>query len=155
MAQEIERKFLVVDDDWRASVRREITIRQAYLASGDGAEVRIRITNGSRAQLAVKTRRTKLSRDEFEYDIPLADAEALLPARLGEVIDKRRHEVEIDGAIWEVDVYAGPLEGLVTAEIELTSESQKIDPPPWLGAEVTGDPRYANATLAREGLPRS
>lgn len=147
MATEIERKFLVTSDGWKPDVVRHRDIRQAYLAVTEQNTVRVRI-DGSAAFLTVKSGGAGLSRQEFEYPIPLADAEHLLAVRTGRVIEKRRHIVPAGALNWEIDVFGGDLAGLVIAEIELPSETTEIAKPDWLGAEVTGDARYGNAQLA-------
>lgn len=151
MGIEIERKFLVAGDGWRAVARRPGTpMRQGYLAAaGPGLpSVRIRIA-GAAAFLTVKGPGGKV-RSEFEYPIPVADAEAMLVLSPLAVLAKTRWEVEHAGHLWTVDEFHGPasLGGLILAEIELASE--EVDPPlpDWLGAEVTDDPRFTNAALA-------
>ncbi len=151
MGIEIERKFLVARPDWRAAVRGAgVTMRQGYLAAaGPGLpSVRIRVS-GEAAHLTVKGPGGKV-RAEFEYPLPLADAEAMLALCPLPVLSKTRWEVPHAGQLWTVDEYLAPppLAGLVLAEVELDAE--EIDPPlpAWLGAEVTDDPRYSNAALA-------
>ncbi|MDE8653015.1 CYTH domain-containing protein [Novosphingobium album (ex Liu et al. 2023)] len=150
MAREIERKFLVAGDAWRRAAGEGQRIRQAYLASGGPAEIRVRICDGARAVLTIKSAAPGLSRAEFEYPIPLADAEELIALRTGGCLEKRRFTIPADAGLrWEIDVFAGTHQGLCLAEIELASPDQAFAMPDWLGAEVTGDPRYYNATLAR------
>ena len=148
MGQEIERKFLVADDGWRADVERSVAVTQGYLALTDRAVIRVRIVDDATATLTIKSAASGAVRDEFEYAIPLDDARALLALHLGRLIEKRRHIVRIAGARWEIDVFAGDHQGLVLAEIELADAASPIDPPPWLGREVTGEARYYNARLA-------
>lgn len=150
MGVEIERKFLVASDGWRSEVASHSHIRQAYLAVNDMSTVRVRITDDA-AFLTIKSAGPALRRDEFEYPIPLEDAEALLALRSGRLIEKRRHIVPQGALRWEIDVFAGDLAGLVIAEIELPDEATAFARPAWLGAEVTGDARYANAGLATNG----
>ena len=152
MGVEIERKFLVASDAWRSEVKRHSDIRQAYLSVNETSSVRVRIDDAA-AFLTVKSAGPALRRDEFEYPIPVADAEALLALRTGRLIEKRRHVVPQGALRWEIDVFSGALAGLVIAEIELPDETTPIARPAWLGAEVTGDGRYANASLATLGLP--
>ena len=147
MALEIERKFLVRGDGWpRAGGIRFV---QGYLASGPEGVVRVRIA-GPEAFLTIKSGGTGLVRQEFEYPIPLADAEALLPLCGGRVVEKVRCRQEFSGHVWEVDRFLGANEGLVLAEVEL--EEAGIDPPrpAWVGAEVTGDIRYYSSRLAEK-----
>jgi adenylate cyclase len=154
MARETERKFLVVGEGWRAQATDTIEIVQAYLALQDGLEVRVRIVDRAKASLTVKAGGAKRSRAEFEYPIPLADAEQLVALAHGRVIRKRRHIVPREhGRHWEVDLFEGDHAGLCLAEIELGEgeEDLELDKPDWLGREVTGDPAYYNAALAQAG----
>ena len=150
MPQEIERKFLVMGDEWRGQADRGRRLRQAYLAETDRAVVRVRVEDKRRAVLTIKGAEPGLSRQEFEYEIPIEDAEALMALRRGSVLDKTRFHVPHAGRRWEVDVYSGENEGLVIAEIELESEKAAVQLPPWVGKEVTGKPRYYAARLSRE-----
>ncbi|MDX1730951.1 MAG: CYTH domain-containing protein [Aurantimonas coralicida] len=154
MGQEIERKFLVAHDGWRRLATGSAQLEQFYLFSREGASVRVRIRNGRAARLTIKTGSAGLSRGEFEYDIPLQDAVELRESRVGKLVEKTRHIVPLAGG-WqvEVDVFAGALDGLVTAEIELKTMDDAPPLPDFLGREVTGDPRYLNAQLAQNGRP--
>ena len=152
MAKEIERKFLVLDERWQETVTRRTSMRQAYIASMEDRSVRVRILDGVSAKLTIKIGRSAMTRDEFEYDIPLDDPEDPLGNANGIVLDNTRHEVEHGGYVWEIDVYRGAYRGLVVAEVELTSEHQNPPLPEWLGPEVTGDGRYSNQSLATEDL---
>jgi adenylate cyclase len=124
-------------------------IRQAYLALGNKASVRVRISDNSTATLAVKSRPAKLRRLELEYSVPTLEAEALIALREGSVVQKRRYWLPCGDLTWEVDVFSGENLGLVIAEIELRHEHQHIDLPPWIGEEVTGQPQYSNGFLAQ------
>lgn len=148
MGIEIERKFLVKDDGWRKLATGQSHIRQAYLVLGGKATIRARIKDERSATLTIKSRSAKLRRLELEYPIPVADAEALIALRRGAVIEKVRHLVPHAGATWEVDVFAGENAGLIIAEIELPHEDCRLDPPPFVGAEVTGRAEYYNSGLA-------
>ncbi|MFA6266899.1 MAG: CYTH domain-containing protein [Pseudolabrys sp.] len=150
MAVEIERRFLVTGDGWKAEVARHIDIRQAYLAVTNNSTVRVRIHDGT-ALLTIKSAASGLSRAEFEFPIPKDSAEQLFALRTGRVIEKRRHIVPQGALRWEIDVFSGELEGLIIAEIELPDETADFGRPSWLGDEVTGDSRYANARLALDG----
>ena len=150
MPQEIERKFLVAQDSWRRQAGLSRRLRQAYLAETDRAVVRIRIEDESRGVLTIKSAEPGLSRQEFEYEIPLDDAEALMALRRGSLLEKTRFYVPHAGRRWEVDVYGGDNEGLVIAEVELESEDAGVELPPWLGREVTGERRYYAARLSRQ-----
>lgn len=152
MGVEIERKFLVESEAWRDEVASHSDIRQGYLAVTGGNTVRVRIKDDA-AFLTVKSAGPAIRRQEFEYPIPLNDAEALLALRCGRLIEKRRHVVPHGALRFEVDVFSGDLAGLVIAEIELPDETTAFVRPAWLGEEVTDDPRYANASLATNGAP--
>lgn len=151
MGIEIERKFLVASDAWRALARQPGTaMRQGYLAAGGPGlpSLRIRIA-GIAAFLTVKGPGGKV-RAEFEYPIPPADAEAMLALSPLAVLAKTRFEVEHEGHLWTVDEFHAPaaLQGLVLAEVELDDTATDPPLPDWLGAEVTDDPRFTNAALA-------
>jgi adenylate cyclase len=149
MAFEIERKFLVANDAWRGDATTAVFgIRQAYLTSHDKASIRVRITDNHRATLTIKGRGTGLRRLELEYDIPVIEAEAMLPLRRGAVIEKTRALVPFEGHNWEVDTFLGENLGLVVAEIELPSEDYVFGRPPWLGPEVTSNSSYYNSALS-------
>ncbi|MBX4968130.1 CYTH domain-containing protein [Rhizobium binae] len=150
MAKEIERKFLVRTDGWRSAVAAKSILRQGYIASMDDRSVRVRILDGKKARLTIKIGRSAITRDEFEYDIPVADAEELLQNAIGIVIEKTRYRVPHEDFVWEVDVFAGEHRGLVIAEVEMTAETDSPALPAWLGREVTGDFRYSNQALATE-----
>lgn len=151
MALEIERKFLVVNDRWRDHVTEKQDLKDGFLSRDGDKKVRVR-SFGDRATLAVKSRAAGMRRDEFEYEIPVADAEAMLGLCGEMVIEKTRHIVPWLGHTWEVDVFHGALEGLVIAEIELPSETTPFERPAWAGAEVTSDPRYKKINLLTERL---
>ncbi|GGC33732.1 adenylate cyclase [Novosphingobium marinum] len=154
MASEIERKFLVTGDGWRDKATDCLHIVQCYLAQREDVEVRIRVTDGQKARLTVKSGNAEKVRSEFEYSIPVPDAREMMRFREGRMIEKRRYIVpREDGRHWEVDVFEGDLEGLILAEVEFEDGdgSGEIDLPGWLGEEVTGDGRYYNSVLARTG----
>ncbi|MFC5756119.1 CYTH domain-containing protein [Rhizobium sp. GCM10022189] len=150
MAKEIERKFLVRGEAWRSAAESKSVLKQGYVASMDDRSVRIRILDGKTARLTMKIGRGTLTRDEFEYEIPIADAEELLENAIGIVIEKTRYRVPYEGFVWEVDVFAGAHRGLVIAEVEMQAETDNPPLPAWLGREVTGDFRYSNQALATE-----
>ncbi|WP_438751782.1 CYTH domain-containing protein [Pararhizobium sp. O133] len=154
MAKEIERKFLVASDTWRWGSDGGILLRQAYVVAMEDRSVRVRTAGGERAQLTIKIGKSALVRDEFEYEMPIADAEELFSQAIGFIIEKTRYRVPVGGFIWEVDVYAGALEGLVVAEVEMESEDDNPSLPAWLGREVTGEQRYSNQFLAQDGRPQ-
>ena len=147
MAIEIERKFLVASAAWRPEVRRSQPMVQAYLASHPGCSIRVRIA-GDDARLNIKGHTIGASRAEFEYPLPIADARELVATLGGPVVEKTRHHVQYAGRDWEVDEFAGANAGLIVAEVELDQEAEEFARPPWVGREVTGDPRYYNMALA-------
>lgn len=149
MAVEIERKFLVTSDAWRPLATSSSQLRQGYLSSNAKATVRVRISDDQRAVITLKGALQGISRPEFEYPIPLADARELLDMAQPHVVEKRRYLVPWGGMIWEVDVFEGRHAGLVMAEVELADEAQRVQLPDWVGREVTNDDRYANASLSR------
>jgi adenylate cyclase len=148
MALEIERKFLVVGDAWRAEVSRSVEMGQGYLTQEAGrASVRVRVEAG-RAMLNIKAAVVGSARAEYEYEIPVAEGRELLDTLCVGRLEKVRHYVERDGVTWEVDEFLGDNGGLVVAEIELTSVGQDFVRPEWLGRELTDDRRYYNHHLA-------
>jgi CYTH domain-containing protein len=153
MALEIERKFLVDGDGWREAPETTRRIVQAYVALDGGTSVRVRIYDDRHARLTVKFGLTRMSRDEFEYPVPLEDARRMVEASRGRLVEKTRHTISLDGFVWEIDAYEGALAGLVIAEVEMRSETDTPTLPDWLGREVTGDSAWSNATLAMQGLP--
>ena len=149
MPTEIERKFLVASDAWRAAADRGRRLRQAYIAETERAAVRVRIVDDADGVLTIKSANPGLSRAEFEYALPAAEAQELFQLRQGCIVEKVRFTVRFAARLWEVDVYSGENEGLVLAEIELQNEADAIERPAWLGREVTGEARYYAARLAR------
>lgn len=146
MAKEIERKFLVVGDDWRRLVEGTM-YRQGYLNSVKERTVRIR-TVGDRAFLTVKGITVGSTRVEYEYEIPVADCNAMLDGLAEQpIIEKKRYRIPFGGLVWEIDEFFGENLGLIVAEVELTSEDQRFDKPAWIGEEVGHDPRYFNSNL--------
>jgi adenylate cyclase len=146
MAAEIERKFLVRHEGWRAAVTRSVPMRQGYLAEGN-ASVRVRVDETG-ANLNIKSMTLEITRLEYEYDIPEADAHEMLDELCKRpIIEKTRHYIEAGGHTWEVDEFAGDNAGLVVAELELSAEDEAYERPDWLGEEVSDDPRYYNVSL--------
>lgn len=145
MAIEIERKFRVVGEGWRAASGQRYC--QGYLSRERGRTVRVRVV-GDQAWLTIKGETRGATRLEFEYSIPRADADELLRLCDGPLVDKVRRKIVVSGTIWEVDEFLGENAGLVIAEVELEREDQEFQRPEWLGEEVTGDPRYFNSNLA-------
>ena len=152
MGVEIERKFLVRGDGWKAEAEGEGTpIRQGYVETGGGVTVRVRVA-GEAGFLTVKGPSSGFARSEFEYRIPAADAAEMLDTLCGgRVLEKRRWQVPAEeaGLTWEVDEYSGALAPLATAEIELPDEAAGFRRPAWLGEEVSGVAKYRNCELAR------
>ncbi len=149
MAVEIERKFLVESEAWRAEADGGQEIRQGYLVAERERSVRVRLRAG-RGTLTIKGEARGAVRSEFEYEIPAKDAAGLLDEiALTPLIEKTRYLVRIGDATFEIDVFSGDNAGLVVAEIELEDEDAAFPRPAWLGEEVTDDPRYLNAMLFR------
>ncbi|MCP4408351.1 MAG: CYTH domain-containing protein [Gammaproteobacteria bacterium] len=147
MATEIERKFLVHSDQWKASLERQEDFLQGYLANNDSCSIRVRISGG-KAKLNIKSSTLGISRSEYDYTIPIADGQELLQQLCGKpVIEKTRHYVKHGRHLWEVDVFEGENAGLVVAEIELGQEDEDFEKPDWAGQEVTEDARYYTASL--------
>lgn len=147
MGLEIERKFLVKGTDYRKLASSARVIKQGYLSTDPKATVRVRIADTS-AFITVKGLTTGATRGEWEYAIPLADAEEMLQLCTS-VLCKTRYLVPAPPYVWEVDEFGGKLSGLVVAEIELTSEQATFALPAFIGREVTGDPRYYNSSLSK------
>jgi adenylate cyclase len=146
MPKEIERKFLVAGDGWREFAGPGKALRQG------NRSIRIRSIANDAARLTLKIGINGMARHEFEYDVPIEDAEELLGLANGGHIAKKRYDVEYQGTLWEIDVYEGDLAGLVVAEVELESEDEEPALPDWLGREVTGDQRFSNQALAEGSL---
>lgn len=145
---EIERKFLVSDDRWRDGAE-GVAMRQGYLCADGQRTVRVREA-GDRAWITIKGPSEGLTRAEFEYEIPRRDAGYLLDHLCARpLIEKTRWALRHGAHTWEIDEFGGQNAGLIVAEIELASEDETFEPPPWLGHEVTGDRRYSNAALVR------
>jgi len=149
---EIEHKFLLKNDGWKATASEGIRYRQAYINTSKGSTVRIRIA-GDKGYVTLKGSRggvKGISRSEFEYEVPLADAEAMMDELVDSaIIDKHRYFVEYEGKTWEIDVFAGDNEGLEVAEVELNSEDEEFAIPSWVGECVSEDRRYGNGNLAK------
>jgi adenylate cyclase len=145
--KEIERKFLVRPEQF-PKTDSKMVIRQGYLSVDPERIVRIRI-EGDKAWFTVKGKISGITRLEFEYSIPVSDAEEMLKLSLFPPVEKIRHRLEIMGTQWEVDEFLGANHGLILAEVELEEEGQVFNRPDWLGMEVTGDERYYNSYLSR------
>lgn len=153
MAVEIERKFLVKDDSWKLNEQGEPVVgnvfRQGYLSEGV-ATVRVRL-EGTQGKLTIKGRNVGMSRLEYEYSIPAKDAEEMLAKLCAKpLIEKTRFLRKEGQHTWEIDVFEGDNTGLVVAEVELSTESEHVELPLWVGAEVTDDARYYNVNLGKK-----
>jgi len=149
MATEIERKFTLKNDLWRQDVNKSQRYVQGYLAGNDRASVRIRIA-GKSANINIKSATLGIFRQEYEYDIPLDDAEKMLNDLCEKpLIDKVRHIVIHAGKTWEIDEFSGDNEGLIVAEIELTSEDETFELPLWADEDISHDTRYYNVCLVK------
>ena len=148
---ETELKFLPKNDGWRSQATRHVAIKQGYFTRAEDYNVRVRIVDGQSAKLTIKSRKLEsgISRYEFEYPIPLEDAETMMAEFCGKrIVEKTRHYVDFVGHRWEVDEFFGANEGLVVAEIELESVDETFEKPDWAGEDVTADSRYGNQNLA-------
>lgn len=148
MGKEIERKYLVTSKEWK-ELAKGTSYRQGYLSTVKERTVRVRTIN-DKGFLTIKGITVGASRAEFEYEIPAAEANAMLNDLCEKpLIEKNRYKIDYAGLTWEVDEFFGDNDGLVVAEVELTSEDQKIELPGWVGEEVTSDPRYFNSNLTK------
>ena len=151
MPVEIERKFLVIGDGWRDGQTGQ-RLCQGYLAQRDGVTVRVRRA-GARAYVTIKGESDGIVRPEYEYEIPIEEAEEMLSGLCRRpIIEKTRHEVWHGGHRWEVDVFEGDNAGLVLAEVELDDPCEPVSLPPWVGQEVTRDNRFRNSELAKHPI---
>ncbi len=151
MAKEIERKFLVVNDSYKALSYKYINIQQGYIYTDKRAVIRVRIRDTD-AFLTIKGENRGAERDEWEYKIPLSDAKEMLAnLSTGAIVAKTRYLIDFGGFKWEVDEFDSPVNGLIVAEIELPSSDTAFSLPPFIGKEVTGDPAYYNSSIAAAG----
>ncbi len=154
MGVEIERKFLLAGDGWRRKADAGRRMRQGYLSGDVRCSVRVRVV-GDDAFVGIKSAASTIRRLEFEYAIPLDDAEQLLQhVCLPTQVEKTRYRVPVGRHVWEIDVFEGANTGLVVAEIELEHEDDAFETPAWLGEEVSHDPRYFNMNLALNPFSR-
>jgi adenylate cyclase len=144
---EIERKFLVETQDWKKLIVEKHSIQQGYLNTDKSCNVRVRIMN-TMAFLTIKGKRVNTARPEFEYEIPLNDAESILKLSKNSIIKKTRYTVNHKGQIWEIDQFEGDNQGLVIAEIELKQKDEAISLPNWIGTEISNDDRFYNLSLS-------
>lgn len=150
MGVEIERKFLVKNNDWK-TLGEAVLYKQGYICSDFERVVRVRVA-GEKAYLTIKSKTVKgsISRMEYEYEIPLTDGEELLNTLCEKpIVEKTRTKVKWEGFIWEIDEFSGLNEGLVVAEIELPTEDTPFEKPDWIGKEVSEDKRYSNSNLIK------
>lgn len=148
MAIEIERKFLIDQEKWEQLEKPgPMHLRQGYIFSDENKTIRVRVAD-DQAYITIKGSTTGMSRSEFEYRIPVADAAQMLDSLAVSELEKYRYNIAYAGKLWEVDVFLGHNEGLVVAEIELDSEDEQFELPPWVTTEVTGDKRYYNSKLS-------
>lgn len=149
MATEIEHKFLIRDDRWRQQVERSAPMRQGYLTSDARCSVRVRVAGGQ-GFLNIKSGTLGIQRSEYEYPIPLAEAEEILSTLCEKpLLEKTRHYLHFGGRLWEIDEFAGDNAGLIVAEVELDRPDEPFARPDWLGEDVSHDIRYYNSQLAR------
>ncbi|MFG6425199.1 CYTH domain-containing protein [Lepagella muris] len=146
MALEIERKFIVNDDSFRQIAYKSISIRQGYLSRIPERTIRVR-TIDDKGFLTIKGKNIGIVRNEFEYEIPLADALEILTMCVPPILEKTRYLIKYDNLTWEVDEFHGARQGLIMAEVELSTKDTEITLPPFIGKEVTGNPEYYNSNL--------
>ncbi len=147
MAKEIEHKFLILNDDWRKDADEGLHMVQAYMGSNEKSSIRIRII-GDSANLNIKSKTIGIQRSEYEYDIPVDEAKEMLESLCDRpFIEKTRFHVNYGGHEWEIDVFSGDNEGLVVAELEVSSVEEKFTLPDWVGEDVSNDPKYYNICL--------
>ena len=146
MAHEIERKFLLANDQWRALIEDSFTLKQGYLSTTPAATVRVRI-KADKATLTIKSKTIGIRRSEFEYPIPSEEAHQLLALCEGPLIQKTRYTLSVGSHTWEIDEFSGDNEGLLVAEIELSAKDETFTKPAWIGTEVSNDMRYYNSNL--------
>ena len=148
MGKEIERKYLLKNNNWRSLVSESYSIEQGYLNTDPEKTVRVRIKD-NKGILTIKGKNKGISRLEFEYPIPLEDAKELINLCTKPLLIKTRNLVALDNQLWEIDEFGGYHKGLILAEIELSSEEEIVKLPDWIGKEVSNDPRYYNSNLSQ------
>ncbi len=149
MAHEIERKFLLKNDDWRQQIQQSIPQIQGYLGTSESCSIRVRVS-AEQANLNIKSATLGISRQEYDYSIPLEEArEILAHLCIKPLIEKTRHIVRVGSHIWEIDEFAGENVGLIVAEVELDSTDESFEKPAWAGEDVSDDPRYYNVCLVK------
>jgi len=149
MATEIEHKFLIRDDRWHQQVERSVRMRQGYLTSDARCSVRVRVAGGQ-GFLNIKSGTLGIQRSEYEYPIPLAEAEEILDTLCEKpLLEKTRHFIHFGEHVWEIDEFAGANAGLIVAEVELSRPDEPFERPDWASEDVSHDIRYYNSQLAR------
>ena len=149
MGIEIERKFLLTNADWKNEAGEPVRFRQGYLVGSKNSSVRVRL-EGDKANINIKSATLGIQRQEFEYTIPVQDAEKLLDELCDKpLIEKNRYFIKKNNHTWEIDEFLGDNQGLIVAEIELNHEDEMFDKPGWLGDEVSSDTRYYNVCLVK------
>ena len=149
MPTEIEHKFLLRDDRWRQQVERSVRIRQGYLTSDARCSVRVRVAD-HQGFLNIKSGTLGIQRSEYEYAIPLIEAEEILDTLCEQpLLEKTRHFIHCGAHVWEIDEFAGANAGLIVAEVELNRPDESFERPDWAGEDVSHDIRYYNSQLAR------
>lgn len=147
MAVEIEKKYLVINDNWRKFVTKSDTYIQGYFSTDESCSIRIRISE-KKATLNIKSATLGVTRTEYDYPVPLDDAKDMLNSLcIKPLIEKTRYQVPYENHIWEIDVFAGENEGLIVAEVELESANESITLPDWIGEDVSDEIRYYNVCL--------
>ena len=147
MSKEIERKFLIINDDWKALPSQSEKYIQGYFVTNEKCSIRVRIAEDS-ASINIKSATLGVTRSEYDFPVPVNDAREMLQNLcVRPLIEKIRHKINYDNHIWEVDVFSGENEGLIVAEIELDSADEIFSKPGWIGEEVSDDPRYYNVCL--------
>jgi adenylate cyclase len=149
MVMEIERKFLVINDHWRAAADAGMDVIQGYFTTDQQCSIRVRLS-GDKANLNIKSATLGITRSEYDYPIPATEAKEMLDHLcIKPLIGKKRYHVRHGRHLWEVDVFSGANAGLVVAEIELAHIDEQFTRPDWVGAEVSDDPRYYNVCLVQ------
>jgi len=149
MATEIERKFLLNNSSWQSIADEGTVYSQGYLVGSKHASVRVRI-QGKRAFLNIKSATIDITRQEFEYEIPMNEATEMLETLCEKpLISKTRYHINNESHLWEIDVFEGDNKGLIVAEIELSDKNEIFSKPEWLGTEVSDDARYYNVNLVK------
>lgn len=146
MGVEIEKKFLLKNEDWKKQCTKGVKIKQGYLNSHTERTVRVRLSDG-KGKITIKGKTENITRKEFEYQIPYKEALSLIQLCETPIIEKTRFKVKLGNLTWEIDQFGGENVGLIIAEVELKSENQILNIPSWIGQEVSKDSKYYNSSL--------